>query len=75
MTQITASTVNMATPVFIRQLSFRVFELQIRHDVFGSQRPVEPRVHILTTYKAQEIHKNQQSCKTLSLDNVIPQPK
>jgi len=59
MTQITASTVNVATPVFIRQLRFRVLELQIRHDVFGSQRPVEPRVHILTTYKVQGINKNQ----------------
>jgi len=74
MTQITASTVNFATPVFIRQLRFRVFELQIRHGVFGSQRLVEPRIHILTTYKTQEFHKNQQSCKTLYLD-VIPQPK
>jgi hypothetical protein len=59
MTQITASTVHLATPVFIRQLRFRVLELQIRHDVFGSQRSVDPRVHILTKYKAQGIHKNQ----------------
>jgi hypothetical protein len=53
MTQITVSTVNMATPVFIQQLRFRVFELQIRRDVFGSQRPVQPTVHILTTYNVQ----------------------